>query len=393
MKFAIESGMIDLSRIQDAFEMDKRREFLNKHPYSVWEGKDGLWHTYFPGEKGRVHKKRKTKEMLEKCICDYWKKELENPTVEDVYNEWVTEKYNRGEISKATLDRYKRQYDESLSVFGKRKIKGICDYEVEDFLLSAIAEQKLTPKGYSNLRTLVYGIFKRAKKRKLVEFSITEVVSDMEISKKLFRREKKSDKELVFSEDETQKIIDYVSEVENRDIIDFGIALAFYTGLRPGELSALSREDVSDGRILVRRTEIYYKDENGNGVYEVRDFPKTEAGIRTVIIPNKAQWIMREIKIRNPFGKYVFEKNENRIRSFYFSRRLRSICKKLNIKERSVNKIRKTYATALIDGGVNESVIISQMGHTDIKTTKTYYYKDRKSEEQKQEEINKVFGL
>lgn len=42
----------------------------------------------------------------------------------------------------------------------------------------------------------------------------------------------------------------------------------------------------------------------------------------------------------------------------------------------------------LIDSGVNEAVIISQMGHTDIKTTKGFYYRNRANEEKKKNIIN-----
>lgn len=65
----------------------------------------------------------------------------------------------------------------------------------------------------------------------------------------------------------------------------------------------------------------------------------------------------------------------------------------MEIKRKSQNKIRKTYGTILIDSGINESLIISQMGHTDIKTTKGYYYKNRKNEKQKAVAINKVVAL
>ena len=156
---------------------------------------------------------------------------------------------------------------------------------------------------------------------------------------------------------------------------------------------ALKKEDLLDRSVDVHRTEIHYQNEDGENVYEVRDFPKTEAGIRTVLIPKQALWIVKEIKRQNPFGEYVFMKNGKRIRTYSFTWRLKSICQKLDIPVRSLNKIRKTYGTILLDSGAEESFIISQMGHTDIKTTKNYYYKDRKSMRQKIEAIDQVAGL
>ena len=72
---------------------------------------------------------------------------------------------------------------------------------------------------------------------------------------------------------------------------------------------------------------------------------------------------------------------------------LKSICKGNGIQPKSLNKIRKTYGTILLDNGISESIVISQMGYTDIRTTKRYYYKDRKEATGKIEAIDSVSNL
>lgn len=393
LQYALENGMIDVKYVQEQIALNKRKELIEKHPYSIWKGKEGLWHTYLPdAEKKRIHKRSSTRQGIEDIVVDYWKEQMENPTVKDVYEQWITGKLSKEEISVATKNRYDRKFSECMEVFGRRKIKSVSEYEIEDFILNIIHEKNLTAKGYSNLRTLIYGIFKLAKKKKYIDFSITEVISDMEISRKAFQRNQQPDEALVFSEEETDQIIQYIISSQ-LDLINLGLLLAFKTGVRPGELAALKKEDLLDRSVDVRRTEIHYQNEDGENVYEVRDFPKTEAGIRTVLIPKQALWIVKEIKRQNPFGEYVFMKNGKRIRTYSFTWRLKSICQKLDIPVRSLNKIRKTYGTILLDSGAEESFIISQMGHTDIKTTKNYYYKDRKSMRQKIEAIDQVAGL
>lgn len=393
LQYAVEHDMLDVQYVQDQIEMLKREELLKKHPYKIWQGKDGKWRTYLPDEeKGRSMKKRNTEAEIKNIVAEYWKEKTENPTVRELYDEWIMDKLKRQEIVKETRDRYNRQFDESLQEFGKRRIKTVEEFDIEDTILNAIYEHDLTAKGYSNLRTLFYGIFKRAKKKKMVDFSITEVIADMEISKKSFRKVIKTDEELVFSEDETAKVTNYIME-SDLDILNLGILLYFKSGAHPGELVALKREDVM-GRVLhIRRTEIFYKGDDGKNVYEVRDFPKTAAGIREVILPSSAEWVLKEIRKRNPFGEYLFEKNGERIRTYTFTSRLKTICRKLGIVNKSLNKIRKTYGTILLDSGVEESLVIAQMGHTDIKTTKRYYYRNRKNLQQKSEVIDKVSGL
>lgn len=58
LKYAVDRGMIDLSYVQEQMRMDERAAILEKHPYSIWHGNDGKWHTYLPDEeKGRVPRK------------------------------------------------------------------------------------------------------------------------------------------------------------------------------------------------------------------------------------------------------------------------------------------------------------------------------------------------
>lgn len=393
LQYAVEHNMLDMDDIKKDVEMRKRESYIKMHPYRIWEGKDGKWRTYLPDkEKGRKLVKRSTEKDVKDVVAEYWRNEEENPTIRDLYDEWISDKLQREEIKKATKDRYDRQFEESLREFSKKRIKDVNEFDIEEAILTAIHEQKLTAKGYSNLRTLIYGVFKRAKKKKYIKFSITEVVADMEISRRSFRKIIRCENELIFSEDETQALINFIMN-RDLDLLDLGILLYFKSGVRPGELVALKPEDVT-GRVLhIHRTEVRYKTDDGKNVYEVRDFPKTEAGIRDVILPASAEWILKEIRRRNPFGNYLFEKNGKRIRTYTFTYRLKALCQKVGIVEKSLNKIRKTYGTILIDNGVDESLIISQMGHTDIRTTKQYYYKNRKTLQQKSKMIDQVSGL
>ena len=391
LKYAIENDMIDLSYVQEQIEMNKRSELLEKHPYKIYQGKDGKWYTYLPTDNGRIFKKRSTKEGIENLVVEYWKERETNPTINDIFKEWITYKISRKEISESTKGRYERQYKQCFAEFGKRNIKSVLEYDIEDFLLSSISNHNLTRKGFSNLRTLIFGIFRLAKKKHYINYSITEIVNDIEISRKSFRKVIKEDDEQVFMIDEIPKITGYLEQ--NQDVLNLGILLLFKTGLRIGELAALKNCDIRGNVIHVNRTEICYEEENGNRVYDVRDFPKTEAGIRDVVIPSNCQWILKKIKLLNPFGEFVFMNDGERIRTYVFRNRLSTVCKHAKVKQKSPHKIRKTYGSILLDDGLAESLIVSQMGHTNIKTTKEHYYKNRRNVDQIMSELDKVTAL
>lgn len=389
LRFIIDSGMIDINDVQNSMEAMKRKELLEKHPYKIWQGQDGKWYTYLPDKEGRKLKKRTTKKEIENIVMSYWKAQIENPTVDEVFESWISRKYEREEISKATCDRYRRQYAEGFTRFGKERIRGVTEYDIEDFMVSTLHDKNMTAKGFSNFRTLIFGIFKYAKKMKYISFSVTEVVNDIEFSRKSFRKNIKSDDELVFMDDELPRVMDYL--IENEDIMNIGLLILFKSGLRIGELAALKCEDVSGNVIHVHRTEICYED-NGERVFAIRDFPKTEAGIRDVIIPEKYVKYLKKAS-QTSSGEYLFESDGKRIMTYQFRNRLRTVCKKTGVVNKSPHKVRKTYASMLIDSGISESVIISQMGHTDIRTTKGFYYRNRNGDEAKTEIINSVENL
>lgn len=86
--------------------MNKREDLLKKHPYKIYQGKDGKWYTYLPdNETGRKMVKRNSKEDIEEKIISYWKKETENPTLKELFEKWINLKLEYQDICKGTFDR------------------------------------------------------------------------------------------------------------------------------------------------------------------------------------------------------------------------------------------------------------------------------------------------
>ena len=106
----------------------------------------------------------------------------------------------------------------------------------------------------------------------------------------------------------------------------------------------------------------------------MKDFTKTEAGSRDIILPPTAEWTIRKILELNPRGEYLFMNNGKRIRENTFNKRLSTVCDNLKIPHRSTHKVRKTYGTTLLDNNVDDSFVAEQMGHTDVTTTRKLYY-------------------
>ena len=177
LKYAVDNGMINLSYVQEQIEMNKREELLKKHPYKIWQGKEGKWYTYLPDEKkGRRMVKRSTRKAIEDMIVAYWKVEAENPTIKELFYEWMERKLEYRDICIGTFNRYEkdfRRFFEDESKFSEVRVRNVDSKEIAPFLRKAIANYSLTAKAYSNLRTLTYGMFKYAKEKGYISWSIT----------------------------------------------------------------------------------------------------------------------------------------------------------------------------------------------------------------------------
>lgn len=300
LRFIIDNGIININDVQNCMEAMKRKELLEKHPYKIWQGKDGKWYTYLPdNNKGRILKKKTTLKAIEDDVIEYLKAELENPTLTEVFNEWNDRRLEFKKISNATHLRNKQIFNRHYKEFGKERIKSVNADIIGEFLETQIPQYNLTSKAFSNLKAVTRGFLKRAKKRKLIMFNVEEIFQDLDASETDFRKTIKEDYEEVFNEKEMSMMLKYLEK--NLDAKNIGILLMFATGIRVGELVAL-KHDVFDGNtIKIRRTETRYLGEDKKYVYDIKEFPKSEAGVRTVIIPKDYEWLCAKELSKNNF--------------------------------------------------------------------------------------------
>lgn len=393
LNFAIEHGMIDISYVQEQIEVSKREELIKKHPYSIYQLKDGRWSTYVPDiEKGRRIIRKGTKKELEDAIVDYWKTATENPTVSDVFYQWMETKKAYNDICTGTCDRYKRDFKrffEDDMKFAKKRVKEISPSDIKSFVRGSIARYSLTTKAYGNLRTLIYGIFKCAKEKGYISWSISQTMGDMEIPKKAFHKVIKEDDEEVFTDEEIEKLMKYL--ISNPNVVNLGIIIMFCTGVRVGELVGIRWSDIIGNSIKIRRTEISYKKETGGNIYEIREYPKTEAGIRTVYVPDKFANVLNKLRKLTGDQMYMLSYDDGRnMKTLKVRKQLYEICGKIGIRKKSPHKLRKTYISILLDNGVDKRLVQDVAGHTEIATSERNYHRNRKSDAKKEEILSNL---
>lgn len=229
-------------------------------------------------------------------------------------------------------------------------------------------------RSFSNVLSLINGVFSYARLKGYTELETDSVLRDYKrnLNRSLWKSSVKKPEEEVFSDEEDAAIIQYIKTNTWNDMRDVAILFARFTGNRPGENVALKASDFDGYELHYNRTQT--KDENGNVV--VSEHCKTqERECTSEVLSDVALEIFTHAKELNPNGEYLFEVDGKRITSAVLDHRLRRICKKIGIPPRSMNKLRKTFASDLARQGIPDKVLQRQMGHTDIKTTRKHYIK------------------
>ena len=384
LKYAIENGIIDIAEIQLRVDDMRKTKYIENHDQAIWES-GGYWFTHVKTSRGRKLLKRKTRESLNELIIQtYFDMEV-NPTVEECYTQWSKDKLEHLEIQKQTYDRYETDFTRFFKKMGKRKIKDVTEDELYDFCKDTISNNKLTAKAWGNVRTLIIGTWKYAKRKHFTDLSISQFMGDLDISHRSFRIVRHSDDEEVFTSSELDSLYHQIRQ-EKPSMLTLGVELALETGLRAGELAALEPGDVVDGCLIISKTEERFKSEDGY-TFDVRNSPKGKYGTRKVFLTPRAIEIINKVRELNPDGKYLFEKDGKRMRGKAFSQKCVWLCKKIGITPKSLHKCRKTYATRLINARVDESLIRAQMGHVDFSTTRGFYYFNNKDEDEARQMI------
>ena len=389
---AITQSELELRRLED---MKKKQEILYKHNHKIWES-NGRWYTYVDNASYSNGMRRicaTSREKLENKIYQNAIDTRQSHRIGEVYLEWMTERMKFNEIkiqSKTRMDNQFRRYFTPDKPICKMGMDMITEGDITLFLKDCIVKHNMTMKGYADLRTIIRGMFRFGKDRGYTSLNIVTYFQNIYLPKGMFRKTVKDKGSEVFYDDEVVILTDYLKKSDM--MTDLGLLLQFQTGLRIGELSALKPEDVGEHAIHVQRTEIHYSGKNGHDVKEVQDMTKTESGNRYVMLTEEAQKTVKKIFECNPSRKrYLFERpNGTRIANSCFNRRLTVVCKKLGISKRSTHKIRKTYATNLLKSAVDEALVAEQMGHSDISTTRKYYYFCNDTDEEKIAKISKA---
>lgn len=294
-------------------------------------------------------------------------------------NEWITY-YVKPTTKERTCRKYGKQVENHIAL-------ELGEYELEE--LSAKVLQRFTvgliENGLAaNTVNGIISVIKSSLKQAVILGYVNVQYTDAIVRPKAKEKQVES-----FSKVEQRKIEQYIAKSKKDKL--FGILLCLYTGLRIGELLALTWQDVDfiKGIITVNKS---CRDAWDKGKYvKCIDTPKTDNGYRIVPIPKQLLVRFKEIK-KHSTGEYVVSgKTEYGAEVRSYQKTFEGILKKLGISHKGFHALRHTFATRALEVGMDVKTLSEILGHGNpMLTLKRYAHSML---EHKTEMMNKVGRL
>lgn len=387
LKYALDSGMIDLSYVQEQIMKKENQKILQNHPYKKWRGNDNYWRTYLPMLNGKRRLiKKKNEEDLNNVIIEYWKN-ISGYSFYDRYNVWVERQIACGR-SGNTISKYKTDYNRFFKgdPFESMNVKNIKDTDIGEFIMRLLTNKEIYYRALKSMFGYMKGTFKKCVIDGIIDKNPCDLI-DLPIYKKYCKEENiKMPEERTVSINEKKQILDKFHK--NQTIPKFAVELAMYTGMRVGELAGLKWEDIDlEKRIItIRHSEKYDRESKQYYIsitknQKVRRIPLTDE-MKNVLFNTK------KFEIRNGWlGEFVFSDNNGRVHCRTISDCMQIATKTQEFKnKKSIHALRRTLNSNMRCNGVPAIVAAGILGHSERVNNDNYTY-DLTSMDQKSDII------
>lgn len=308
------------------------------------------------------------------------------------FKEWTSkwlEVYKRHNLKEKTYGIYRDVlYNHLYPTFAEKMMSAITTEDILVFVSMKKKEGNMKGGGLANNTVnLIITVLK----------SIFSDACDMEIINRnpmrMVKKLKKDEKKVVsFSLKDQMKIEQYCLEKNNSQTL--GIIICFYTGLRIGELLALTWDDIDlkSGLLFVDKTVSKVKVMDEWKV--ITTAPKTETSKRVIPLSHKVILLLKKM-YKKRIGKYLITTRDGgqvstRAYQCFFFRLQRRLC----LEPLNFHAIRHTFATRAIESGMDVKALSEILGHSDAAITlNRYVHSFMATKKKAMEKLSKMINI
>lgn len=266
-----------------------------------------------------------------------------------------------------------------LPIFGNKQ--DIEEAEIQAFVFQKL-EQGLSHKTIKDILIVLKMVLKFGVKNKWLEHKQFDIQ---------FPTEREKHEIEVLSRTHQKKLMNYVQE--HFTFRNLGVFICLSTGIRIGEVCALTWEDIDTDRgiICVKRTiqRIYSIEDNIRKTEVILDTPKTKNSIRDIPMSSSLLKMLKPFKkiVNNTFFVLTNDAKPTEPRTYrsYY----KNLMKELDMPELKFHGLRHSFATRCIESKCDYKTVSVLLGHSNISTTLNLYV--HPNMEQKKKAIDQMF--
>lgn len=299
--------------------------------------------------------------------------------LDDWFKRWV-DVYKKKSVRPNTLREYTHIYNKNISpILGNRNINSLVKTDIQQLI------KKVNDDGYlyerqNKVKVILTDMFARAIEDDLMIKNPAKGV-------KLYQDKISSARALTIGEQDV--FFEFCKNTFYNNLFN----VAVNTGLRPGELFALTIEDINfeEKYIDVNKTLVYQKYLDDECKTFHLEPPKTKQSYRHVPINSTCiDYLKRQVELKEIVSSrrpkmqtdYLFVTRFNTpLNSVIYSDAIRSVIRRINETRNPKNQFdffsghtfRHTFATRCLEAGIQPKVVQSYLGHATLKMTMDLY--------------------
>lgn len=313
-----------------------------------------------------------------------------NITIKQLYDEYIKSK--KHEVRETTLDK-------SINVLSLHILPYLGDKKIDKLTVPVLQDwkQKIEAEGFAiRMRKNIYGEF-----RALLNFGVKMEYMQKNPLLKVgnFKAPLEIQKEMDFyTPDEFKTFITTARECAEQSTSDMStwgyyvfFCIAFYTGMRKGEINALQWTDIKNNEINITKS-VAQKLKGEDRITP----PKNKSSVRTIQIPTPLAQVLNEHKERcktmDNFSDDLFICGGLRpLRDTSIENFNKKFAKTAGVKKIRIHDFRHSHASLLANEGINIQEIAKRLGHAKVSITlETYSHLYPKEEERAMNVLNKI---
>ena len=300
----------------------------------------------------------------------------ENPTLNKYYERFTN--HRRSKVKESTLRCQSFQFrncadiaiDKTGRTLGEMRIQDIKPYDIQT-VQAALEKSKRTTETVNNCMAHLSHVFNAAVRDETITRNPCRCIERV-------KRIEAPARETIHRALTTEETQTFFEAAKDSYYIN-AFRLMIQTGIRVGEMAAISAFDVDSKEMMLRINKTVTRDEIG--CYGVGSTPKTDAGNRDIPLTQqaldsiKAQKALNRMVFGNKVYNTIFRSPEGALlREYQVNREINRICKRTGIEKFTCHSFRATFATRFIEQRPQDYKVLSEiLGHSNIKITLNLY--------------------